>query len=62
MEEEHTFTDLTIDEWLVIRGALSNDAKEGKYTTTPNKGFDIDAALKVSSKTTAPVWGGLKDE
>lgn len=60
VEEEHSFTDLTIDEWLVIWGALSNDAKEDKYTTTPNKGFDIDAALKVSGRTTAPVYGGLE--
>ena len=61
VEEEHSFTDLTIDEWLVIWGALSNDAKEDKRATNPNKGFDIDAALRVSSKTTAPVWGGLKE-
>ena len=64
VEEEHSFTDLTIDEWLVIWGALSKDAKEDRRTTAPNKGFDIDAALKVSGRkaagTTAPVYGGLE--
>lgn len=53
VEEEHTFTDLTIDEWLVIRGALSKDAKEDRHTTTPDKGFNISAALKASGRTTA---------
>ena len=61
VEEEHSFTDLTVDEWLVIRGSLSNDAKEDKYTTTPSKGFDIDAALKVSGRTPSPIYGGLKE-
>ena len=60
VEEEHSFTDLTIDEWLVIWGALSKDAKEDRHTTTPSKGFDIPAALKVSGRTTAPVYGGLE--
>lgn len=66
VEEEHSFTDLTVDEWLVIRGAFLKEDKEDRHTATPNKGFDIDAALRVSGRkaagTTAPVWGGLKDE
>ena len=64
VEEEHSFTDLTIDEWLVIWGALSKDAKEDRPTATPSKGFDIAAALRVSGSkaagTTAPVYGGLE--
>ena len=63
VEEEHSFADLTIDEWLVIRGALLKDTKEDSHTTNPNKGFDIAAALKISGRkaagTTAPVYGGL---
>lgn len=60
VEEEHSFANLTIDEWLVIRGAFLKEAKEGRPTATPTEGFDIPAALKVSGRTTAPVYGGLE--
>ena len=61
VEEEHSFTDLTIDEWLVIWGALFKDAKEDRHTTTSINGWDIPAALKVSGRTTAPVCGGSEE-
>lgn len=64
VEEEHSFVDLTIDEWLVIRGAFLEETKEDRHTTTPIKVFDIPAALKTSGRkaagTTAPVYGGLE--
>lgn len=59
VEEEHSFTDLTTDEWLVIRGAFLKEAKEDSHITTPVKGFNISAALKASGRT-APVYGGLE--
>ena len=64
VEEEHSFTDLTTDEWLVISGVLfgeSREARGDRHTTTPINGFDIPAALKISSRTTAPVYGGLEE-
>lgn len=45
VEEVHSFTDLTIDEWLVIRGAFLKEAKEDRHTVTPDKGFNIPATL-----------------
>lgn len=64
VEEEHSFTDLTIEEWLVISGVLlgeTREAKEDRHTTTPIKGFDITAALKYCDRTTTTVYGSLKE-
>ena len=64
VEEEHSFTDLTIDEWLVISGVLFGESREDRvdrHTTTPNKGFDLPAALKYCGRTTTTVYGGLNE-
>lgn len=53
VEEEHSFVDLTIDEWLVIRGAFLKEDKEDSHAITPVKGFDNPRGNK------ATVWGGL---
>ena len=61
VEEEHSFVDLTIDEWLVIRGAFLKEAKEDSHTTAPVKGFNISAALSAAYCPTNTIYGSFKE-